>query len=105
MCRIAFLFATLALVGCSDDSSDDEGAEKSEAEAICEDICAIVDAAACENADTPCVQSCLHNAEPCPDEAKAWLDCHPTIGCNQDGRPTSTSCLPEWEAYGDCAPG
>jgi hypothetical protein len=102
---VASLLVCLVFAGCSDDSSDDDGEEKSEAQLICEDICELVDAAACENADTPCVQSCLHNAEPCPTEAKAWLDCHPTIGCNQDGRPVSTSCDAEWQAYGDCAPG
>jgi hypothetical protein len=102
----AHLFLVFALVGCGDDSSDeDDNQEPSAAEALCEDICARVDAAACENADSPCVPSCLHNAEPCPTQAKAWFDCNPTISCNQDGRPISTTCIPEWTAYGECAPG
>ena len=102
---LAPLLVLFVLGGCSDESSDDDDKETNEAQAICEDICELVDAAGCENADAPCIQSCLHNAEPCPNEAKAWLDCHPTVGCNQDGRPVSTSCEAEWLAYGECAPG
>jgi hypothetical protein len=93
----------LAFYGCGDDEPNE--AEPSEAEAICEDYCSRVAAAMCENADGDCLPACLHNAEPCLEEARAWLECNPTLACNQDGRPTSADCQAEWTAYGACAPG